>query len=410
MAESIQAMRERRNALAKEVRNLLDKNPGSEWKPEHQAEYDVKMGDIERVDAAIAREQKLMDLTAETNRRDLGIRTGDDVDPNNPAARHRAILDKWLRGGDGALSNEDWTFVRNTMSTTTPSEGGYTVQTEVASDLIKAMKAFGGMRESSTVFSTSKGNPMSWATMDDTGNVGELIAENTTATDQDLAFGTVGLNVHKFSSKVVTVPFELLQDSEVDIEAEVKAALAMRLARVTNTYFTTGNGTGQPRGIVTAASLGKTGATGQTLTITYDDLVDLEHSVDPSYRSLPGVGWMMHDSSLKVLRKVKDDQGRPIFVPGYEQGNPQGAPASLLNRPITINQDIAMMAANAKSILFGALKNYRIRDAMDVQLFRFTDSAFTKKGQVGFLAWMRSGGNLLDVSGATVKYYANSAT
>jgi HK97 family phage major capsid protein len=126
--------------------------------------------------------------------------------------------------------------------------------------------------------------------------------------------------------------------------------------------------------------------------VIYDDLVDLEHSVDPAYRGMPGVGFMMHDSSLKVVRKIKDSNSRPIFVPGYEQGNPGGAPDRLLNRPIFINQDIATMAANAKSILFGALKKYRIRDVMDLTLFRMTDSAFTLNGQVGFVAFMRSGG------------------
>jgi HK97 family phage major capsid protein len=67
----------------------------------------------------------------------------------------------------------------------------------------------------------------------------------------------------------------------------------------------------------------------------------------------PGVGFMMHDTSLKVVRKIKDSQGRPIFVPGYEQGSP-GRAGDALGRPITINQDIPVMAANAKSILFGA--------------------------------------------------------
>ena len=119
---------------------------------------------------------------------------------------------------------------------------------------------------------------------------------------------------------------------------------------------------------------------------------------------------MMNDASIKVIRKIKDSEGRPIFVPGYEQGVPGGAPSTLLGRPVSINQDIATMAANAKSILFGNFKNYRIRDAMQVTLFQFRDSAYAKKGQVGFLAWMRSGGNLIDVSGATVKYYQNSAT
>ena len=119
---------------------------------------------------------------------------------------------------------------------------------------------------------------------------------------------------------------------------------------------------------------------------------------------------MMNDSSLKVLRKLKDSQGRPIFVPGYEQGNPGGAPDRLLNRPIFINQDMASMAANAKSIAFGAFKKYKIRRVMDLTIFRMTDSAFTRNGQIGFVAFQRMGGNLVDVSGSTVKYYANSAT
>lgn len=412
MAQSIQALRERRNALAKEVRDLLDKNPGAEWKPEHQTKYDATMTDIERVDGEIAREQRLVDLTAERAITDLkksGKRGqgDDDGDDENPA---KAMLNKWLRGGDGALTAEDWTAIRATMSTTTPSEGGYTVQSDVARELIKAMKAYGGMREAGTVFTTAQGNPLSWPTTDDTGNVGELLAENATAADQDPTFGTVALPVYKFSSKGVAVPIELLQDSTIDIDALVFELLAERLGRATNTYFTTGTGTNQPRGIVTAASLGKTGTTGQTTTVIYDDLVDLEHAVDPAYRNRPGTGFMMHDTSLRTVRKIKDSEGRPIFVPGYETGVPGGAPATLIGRPITINQDVAQMAANAKSILFGNLKNYRIRDALQVSLFRFTDSAYARKGQVGFLALMRSGGNLIDNSGATVKYYANSAT
>ena len=68
------------------------------------------------------------------------------------------------------------------------------------------------------------------------------------------------------------------------------------------------------------------------------------------------------------------------------------------------------MAANAKSILFGPMSKYKIRDVLDLTLFRMTDSAFTLNGQVGFVAFMRTGGTLVDVGGATIKYYQNSAT
>jgi HK97 family phage major capsid protein len=124
---------------------------------------------------------------------------------------------------------------------------------------------------------------------------------------------------------------------------------------------------------------------------------------------MPGVGWMLHDSTLKSVRKLKDGNGRPIFVPGYETGTPGGAPDKLLNRPININQDMPAMAANAKSILFGAFKKYKRRLVMDLTIFRMTDSAFTLNGQVGFVAFNRQGGNLIDAGGA-VKYFQNSAT
>lgn len=395
MAESIQAMRERRNALAKEARNLHEN-----WDAKFQAEYDGKIEEIGRIDGAIKRHDEVMALDAERVAKDAGVKIQDKAAPS--------LFNKWLRGGDSALSAQEWQQVRNTMSTTTDSEGGYTVEDKVAAELIRALKEFGGMRAAGSVFSTDGGNDMSWPTVDDTANVGEIVAQNAAATSQDVAFSTVALPVYKYSSKIVTVPWELLQDSQVDIDALVVSLLAERLARIQNTHFTTGTGTAQPRGIVTAAASGKVGTTGQTTTVIYDDLVDLEHSVDPAYRN--GAGFMMNDSSVKVLRKIKDTEGRPIFVPGYENGSPGGAPATLLGRPLYINQDVAAMAANAKSILFGNFKNYRIRDVMGATLFRFTDSVYTKNGQVGFLAWQRTGGNLLDISGATVKYYQNSAT
>lgn len=66
------------------------------------------------------------------------------------------------------------------------------------------------------------------------------------------------------------------------------------------------------------------------------------------------------------------------------------------------------MAANAKSIMFGDFSKYIVRDVSQMLFFRFTDSAYSRKGQVGFLAFMRCGGRFVDVGGA-VKYYQNSA-
>src|SRR3546814_4493645 len=102
-----------------------------------------------------------------------------------------------------------------------------------------------------------------------------------------------------------------------------------------------------PNGLITAATVGKTGTTGQTLTVIYDDLVDLEHSVDPAYREGGNCSFMMADGSVKTIKKIKDSQGRPIFIPGYDPAN-NGKLDTLLGYPIKINQSVAVMAAHAK--------------------------------------------------------------
>jgi HK97 family phage major capsid protein len=361
------------------------------------------------VDAEIAREQKLLDLAAEKAfpeaAREIARIGGGE---RKLSKEVRDIYVKWLRGGDKAIANDEWPKILNVLSTGTGSEGGFTVQTEIARDLVDALKAFGGMREVSEIFATAQGNPMNFPTSDGTAEVGELIAENVTATGLDPVFGTVGLNVFKFSSKIIACPIELLQDSEIDMEGFLRNRIQQRLGRITNQMFTTGTGSAQPRGVVVGASAGKVGITGQTLTVIYDDLIDLIHAVDPAYRGSGRCALMMNDSSVKVIRKIKDTSGRPIWVPGDEQGMTQGVAASLLGYRLVTNQDVAVMAANAKSILFGDFNYYKIRDVMTATLFRFTDSAYTKLGQVGFLAWMRAGGNLVDT--AAVKYYQNSAT
>jgi HK97 family phage major capsid protein len=403
---SIQNLREQRAAKAKSLSEIVSK---ADWKPEvDQPIYDAGMLEIDAIDAQIKRVNDVNAKVAEDALKENVIVAAERIGKDKKS-RDNELYAKWLRGGDNAINSEDWSYIRNTMSTTTTTEGGYTVQSNVAATLIDALKEYGGMRATSTILQTAQGNPLSFPTSDGTSEVGEWIAQNVTATGADPSFGTVALNVFKASSKIVAVPYELLQDSTIDIEAFVAGRLAARLGRITNTGYTVGTGSGQPNGIVTAASTGVTAAnsSSQVTAITYDSIIDLIHSVDPAYRARRCT-FMMNDASVKVIRKVKDGQSRPLFVPGYEVGVPGGAPDTLCGYPIVVNQDVAVMAASAKSVVFGDLASYYIRDAMEVTLFRFTDSAYTKLGQVGFLGWMRTGGNLLDT--AAVKLFVNAAS
>ena len=255
--------------------------------------------------------------------------------------------------------------------------------------------------------STATGVNMSWPTSDGTGDVGAIVGQNTTANSADITYGTIGLNPFYYTSNQIALPLELIQDSAIDVVAYVVDRLATRIARIQNTHFTTGGGTTVPDGVIPKSGTGKTGTTGQTLTVIYDDLVDLKHSVNRAYRR--NASFMMNDLSVAIVSKIKDTTGRPIWFPGDAEGSTGPAPDTLLGYPIVTNDDMAVMAANAKSIAFGDFSKYTIRDvAGTTAIRRFDDSAFGLKNQVGFCGWQRSGGNLLDT--AATKVYINSAT
>jgi len=409
-------LRAQRDTVAKKVHDLNNKYPTDQRMPAAEAgQLDTFLAEVEAIDIEIARENRIAQLAGETSEGQHAIALAAATRPGGAQTEETTALRAMLSGGVSALSDDQRRSmrarvspdIRAAMSTTTGSEGGYTVAPEFSTTLIQAMKAAFAVRSVATQFQTATGAQLQFPTADATSEEGEIVGQNAPVGKQDTGFGLASLDVYKYSSKSIALPFELIQDSFFNIESYIQNLLQLRLGRIQNRHHTLGTGSGQPRGLVPAAGAGKVGATGQTVTITYDDLVDLEHSVDPYYR--PAGKWMMNDDTLRILRKVKDPQGRPIFVPGYETGNAGGAPDRLLGREIVINQHMPVMAANAKSVLFGDFSKYMVRDVMDFTLFRMTDSKYTENGQVGFLAFCRSGANLIDVGGA-VKYYQNSAT
>lgn len=407
-------LRARRDAKAKEAQTLNAKYGADQRMSSDDGNaMDTLLNEIEAIDCEIARENRLAQVAGDAHAEHEAAMNA--ATRNGGQSDETGALRAMLAGGLSALSpdqrqamasrqNPD---IRAAMSTTTGTEGGYTVATEYNRQLIEAMRALGGVRPVAHVFQTATGATMNFPTADSTAEEGEIVGQNAPVAGGETAFGNATMDVFKYSSKKIALPFELLQDSMFNLEAYIQTLLSLRIGRITNRHYTVGTGTNQPRGIVTASSLGKAAATGGATTVTYDDLIDLEHSVDPAYRA--AAKFMFHDDTLKALRKIKDENGRPIFVPGYETGNPGGAPDRILNRTYSINQHMAPMAASAKSILFGDFSKYFVRDVMDLTVFRMTDSAFTLNGQVGFVAFMRTGGNLVDVGGA-VKHFANSAT
>jgi HK97 family phage major capsid protein len=232
-------------------------------------------------------------------------------------------------------------------------------------------------------------------------------------TAADIVFGTKPLSSYVISSKRVNASFQLLQDTGVDFETWLAGVLGSRIGRGLNPLLTNGTGAGlQPVGIVPNVAVGKQGIVGQTITVIYDDLIDLIHSVDASYRVGPEellpeepppsghLGWMLSDTTLKVCRKIRDAQQRPIVM--------DGTPTTMLGYRCSINNDMPNPGASNKTIIFGDFsRGYAVRQVRDLIVVR-SEELLGDKLQVAFLGFLRADGVPDDA--AALRAYQHSAT
>lgn len=427
---TIQEMKEARAKLIADARAIADKVEGEKRAPT-QEEIDTGgrmideaialKGQIDQRERLEAQERELRESARPEFRATVGGDAAKFSAPTDSAAveAEARAFSAWVRRGFSGISDEDRAIMQARAATLTPEEralssvtsgsGGAFVPQGFMDKFDRAQKSIGGVyhpKLNVEFIDTSAGNPLPYPTLTDGANSAAILGENTAATDAtDPTFGAVTLGAYNYATTVLRVPIQLLDDSAFDVEAMIASVLGERIARGFNAGATTGTGTSQPQGMVTAATTGKTGTAGQTTSLIYDDLVDLVFSVDPMYRT--NAVFQMNDSTLALVAKIKDSQNKPLWMSGLATTDS----ITILQRvfPVVINQAMAVPAASAKPVLFGDFSRYKVRRVKGVRLLRLVER-YADSLQVGFIAFQRLDGRSVDASGAAFKCFANPAS
>jgi HK97 family phage major capsid protein len=413
MAENLKRLLEQRASTWSEMQGILsDAEAASrDLTSEERAKWDAAEASLATASDDIDRLKRAADLEGRLSA-PVADRHLDAPGAGRSEEREAQINDAfsaYMRNGVEGLSAEQrdimaGRFETRANSVGTNSAGGYLVPSGYLEKITETLKAYGGILNIANVIHTETGNPLPWPSNDDTGNTGRLLSENTQLTETDPTIGQKTLNAWTYTSDSVLVSLQLLQDSVFDLDSWIPKKLGQRLGRAVATDLAVGNGSSKPTGIAYAPTAGKTGATGQTTSIIYDDIVDLAHSVDPAYRAGGNCRFVMNDASLGIIRKLKDSYGHPLWQPTVSASDPD----YLLGYPVTVDQAIPAMAANAFSVLFGDFQaGYLVRQAMDVQVMRLAER-YADYLQVGFFGFLRIDAKPDDA--AAVKAYKNSAT
>lgn len=425
--ENIREMRKARAAIVDQAQEIVRsaENEGRDLTRDEKERFDQLVNDAHSRSETIEREERMMELqTAHSPQQWRSVGDGADypslesrdafhsADVRN-SPQYAKAFGGWLRNGADGLTTELRYALRQgyfegaetrALGGGTNTAGGYTVPQDFYRRVEKAMKAFGGVRTSgATIIPTSNGRDLPMPTNDDTGNTGAIVTENTQITEQDTTFGQSVLGAYMYTSKIIRVSLQLLEDNAVDVEQYLAEIIAERIWRAANAHFTTGTGTGQPEGVLTGATLGHTAA--GTAAVTYDELVELEHSVDRAYRGKPSTRWMLNDATLKHIKQLKDNDGNPLWSSGIAERQPE----TILGYRYVVNNDMPDLGAGEKPILFGDFSKYHIRDVIGMRVIRF-DEKYMDYLQKGFLAFMRMDGLLLDAGQGPIKYLQNAAS
>lgn len=327
--------------------------------------------DMKAFDAVV---QRLDKLEAKGNR--LGAPAIVQGDPEKKA------FATYLRLGEARMDAAE----TKALSVAGNANGGYLVPPEYSAEILKLLTEMSPLRQYADVQSVT-GPEITFPTLLSGVNA-FWTEEGMDMTASEPTFGQVKIANHEVSSFYVATN-KVLEDNAYDLEGVMNREIASGFARVEGLAFVKGSGTGQPRGLMTAAGITevKTGvAASFPASNPMDVLIAMQHAI-PSFHARNAV-WVMNRNTLAIIRRFKDAQGQYFLTDAKE-----GGVMRLLGNPVVEMPDMDNVAAGTAPIMFGDMSGYRIFDRVELSILRDPFTLGTK-GQVRFIARKRVGADL----------------
>ena len=385
--KKILELREKRAKAWEAAKAFLDSKRGGDGllSAEDTAAYEKMEQEVVDLGKEIERLERQAAIDAELNKPvSEPITNKPNNNPDGEEKKGRAT-DRYKKTFWNAMRRKNFYDVENALQVGTDSEGGYLVPDEFEHTLVEALEEENFFRSIATVIQTSSGDRKIPVVA--TKGTASWIDEEGAYPESDDSFGQVSIGAYKVAT-MLKVSDELLNDSVFDLEAYISKEFGRRIGAKEEEAFFTGDGKGKPTGIFNAAGGASDGVTTAAAGITFDDVMDLFYAVKSPYRKK--AVWVLNDTTVKALRKLKDNNGNYIWQPSVQAGQPD----MILNRPYHTSAYVPEVAAGAKVMAFGDFSYYWIADRQG-RSFKRLNELFAANGQVGFLASQRVDGKLI---------------
>lgn len=393
---TVRALFEERQRAVSELRALHDAAEGREYTADEVTKRDRLDSAIDVLDERIQGGLK----DAEREERSAEFLTGierltgtEDRDAAPSAAQSEERM--WLDLVEGRTKAVEFGSVERrdnvNLVTGTATDGAEVIPTTTRGSLVEFLRENAAVvAANAQVIQTMSGEDMVFPTVT-SYSAAAIVAEAGAIGKDAPQFGTVTLEAYKYGFQVV-ISHELEQDSVVDVVDFVRRQGLEALARGMGAHFADGTGSGQPNGVANNTNVLELAGTGA---VTADELIDIYHDIASPYRSR--AVWLVKDSTLKAIRKLKDTTNQYLWQPGLALGQPD----TLLGRPIFTDDGIPAMAADAQSIVFGDMSGYAVRLAGPIRVER-SEHANWDNDLVSYRFLARADGDILDANAISV--------
>ena len=380
-------LREKRAKAWEAAKAFLDAKRTQEGfvSAEDAATYDKMEADVVNLGKEIERLERQAAIDAELAKATSTPITNQPHAGTGGEEKTGRATDEYRRAFWNGMRNKMSYEVQNALSIGTDSEGGYLVPDEYERTLVEALNDEVFFRNLATVIKTSSGDRK----IPIVTSKGEAawIDEGGQFTESNDSFGQTTIGAHKLAT-MIKVSDELLNDSVFNIEQYISREFGRRIGAKEEEAFFVGDGKGKPTGIFNATGGAEDGTSTTGASITFDDVMELFYSLRSPYRKK--AVWVLNDSTVKALRKLKDNTGNYIWNPSVQAG----VPDTILNRPYKTSSYVPEIKAGNKCMAFGDFSYYWVADRQG-RSFKRLNELFAMTGQVGFLASQRLDGKLI---------------
>ncbi|MBC7193873.1 phage major capsid protein [Marinobacter sp.] len=385
--DKILEMRQKRAALVKQARDILDRAEAEKrgLTAEEEQQYSKIMSDVEELRKAIEREERLQALERELAQSQGTIvggkePVGDDNRAGQQAEEVRAAFNKFLRGGIQVLSHEEARALQAGVDTL----GGYIVAPQqFVNQLIKAVDDLVFIRPLATKFTVEQAESLGVPSLDSDMDDADWTAELATGReDTGLAFGKRQLAPHPLAKRI-KVSNQLMRQAVIDPEALMRDRLAYKFSITQEKAYLTGDGVDKPLGLFVASNQGistdRDVVAGTATDLTFDGLTSAKYSLKQQY--WPRARWLFHRNAVERIAKLKDANGQYI----WRESTRAGEPDRLLGFPVMMSEYVPNTFTSGQYVgMLGDFSFYWIVDALNMQIQRLVE-LYAESNQIGFI-------------------------